>query len=211
LSNEKFIVQDGLSINTVEVFNANGILTGPSGTTINVAFAHANAAFDKANTASSGTLSGNVIVDSLTSNTFIALPESSRITGLTYVNTSIDMIDTFNVDEYRSVKYQIQITSPTGYESFDYVVLYDGVSLYGNTFNELNSAGSIGTPSANIAGNIATVYLSVTSYPATVAFIRDTIVNTGSAFPTDLMLPLTGDVTIDLMDGSATLDLETMG
>lgn len=51
LANEKFIVQDGLTINTVEVFTSDGVLVGPSGNTLNASFIHANAAFDKANSA----------------------------------------------------------------------------------------------------------------------------------------------------------------
>ena len=56
MSNDKFIVQDGLAINTIEVFTADGILIGPSGNTLNASFEHANAAFDYANTISTGTI-----------------------------------------------------------------------------------------------------------------------------------------------------------
>lgn len=51
MSNKQFIVQDGLTINTTDVFTANGVLIGPSGNTLNASYIHANAAFDKANSA----------------------------------------------------------------------------------------------------------------------------------------------------------------
>ena len=51
MSNKQFIVQDGLTINTTDVFTADGVLIGPSGNTLNASFVHANAAFDKANSA----------------------------------------------------------------------------------------------------------------------------------------------------------------
>ena len=50
MANEQFIVLDGLAVNTTNVFNSDGILVGPSGVTVNSAFAHANAAYDYANT-----------------------------------------------------------------------------------------------------------------------------------------------------------------
>ena len=51
MSNDKFIVQDGLTINTIEVFTADGVLIGPSGNTLNASFIHANSAYDQANSA----------------------------------------------------------------------------------------------------------------------------------------------------------------
>ena len=50
MSNDKFIIQDGLTINTVEVFNSDGILIGPSGNTLNAVYIHANSAYNQANT-----------------------------------------------------------------------------------------------------------------------------------------------------------------
>lgn len=51
MSNDKFIVQDGLTINTIEVFTADGVLIGPSGNTLNASYDHANSAYIHANSA----------------------------------------------------------------------------------------------------------------------------------------------------------------
>ena len=49
-----FSVKHGLTINTTEVFDSTGTLLGPSALTISESFDHANAAFDYANTLTSG-------------------------------------------------------------------------------------------------------------------------------------------------------------
>jgi hypothetical protein len=64
LSNDKFIVQDGLTINTIEVFTADGVLIGPSGNTLNASYTHANSAYDQANLAFNAANSQAVFVQS---------------------------------------------------------------------------------------------------------------------------------------------------
>ena len=61
MSNDKFIVQDGLTINTIEVFTADGVLIGPSGNTLNASYSHANSAYDQANLAFDTANTANVL------------------------------------------------------------------------------------------------------------------------------------------------------
>jgi hypothetical protein len=135
LSNDKFIVQDGLTINTIEVFTADGVLIGPSGNTLNASYSHANSAYDQANLAfdtantkvnkSGDTMTGDLNIDTANVHANVVIVNQTLYSGLaTAAATPLPNVIaqfTGNTDSY--VQVNTQNIDPFG--SADFVVTAD--------------------------------------------------------------------------------------
>lgn len=163
MSNDKFIVQDGLTINTIEVFTADGILIGPSGNTLNASYSHANSAYDQANLAfdtantkvskSGDTMTGdlnietaNVHANNLIVNqtlysglaTRAATPLPNVIAQFTGNTDSYVQVNTQNIDPLGSADYVV--TADVGTDT----VFYIDMGLNGSNSYDIDNASAIG-------------------------------------------------------------------
>ena len=128
MSNDKFIVQDGLAINTIEVFTADGVLIGPSGNTLNASFDHANSAFDAANTKvskSGDTMTGDLQLPSSNVYANNVIVNNTLFSGLaTRAATPLpNLIAQFTGNTSSYVQVNAQNIDPNG--SADFVVTSD--------------------------------------------------------------------------------------
>ena len=173
------------------------------------------AAFDAANNAS---VSGNIVVDSVTSNSYISIPYAIITTSYSFANTasSNTLVDNFDTTIFRGVKYNIQITSDMGYQISELsVVQYDTdvmISEYGLVCSN-TSIASLGTFYANVESGLVNLNFNGVGANNVLVVYKVGMANTGVAgvtgsggptLPEDL---LTGSGTIDLSSGSDTIDL----
>lgn len=118
-------------------------------------------------------------------------------------------VDSFVADDYRSVIYNVVLTTTAGYQSSEVRIMHNGTSAFLLESNKVVSNGTIGTFSSTISSGY--VYLKVTTPngPCVADFTKTEIPYTTAAqnivpIPEDLM---TGSATIDLMNGCGTIDL----
>jgi hypothetical protein len=177
----------------------------------------AQAAFDQANTGG-GSLPSNIVANSITSNTYVSIPYAIMTTGLAYANTagSNTKVDNFSTTIFRGAKYNIQITSDSGYQISELSLIQHDtdvmISEYGVVCSN-TSVDSLGTFYANVSSGIVNLNFNGVSGNNVVAVYKVGIANTGISgagggegpvLPEDLM---TGSGTIDLSSGSGTIDL----
>jgi hypothetical protein len=82
-------------------------------------------------------------------------------------------IDSFPSAKYRSARYNVQITSGTSYQSIGVNVLHNGSTVTKVTYNDINTAGSLGTFDANIiSGNLNLLFTPVNA-STTIHFVRE--------------------------------------
>ena len=92
-----------------------------------------------------------------------------------FVDTLQAAIDTFDVTKYRSARYNVQITSGTSYQSIGVNVLHDGSTVHKVTYNDLNTAGSLGTFDANIVSGHLQLLFRPVNGNTFVWYVRETL------------------------------------
>ena len=149
----------------------------------NLAYNQANSAFDGANTKVSktgDTMSGALIVSSITSNTGITVGSSSIVglTSNTYTTSSTSevSVDAFSASTYRSAKYFVQMTSSTSYHVIELILTHDGTTVYIAQYGEIYSGSSLGTFNATITGGILNLLFTPANSVTTVKLTRTTLV-----------------------------------
>ena len=76
-----------------------------------------------------------------------------RSTGLTTsATTANQVVDSISSSTFRSVKYQIQVTSSTSYHVTEVMVLHDGTTAYINEYGTFFTGSSLATFDADISG-----------------------------------------------------------
>lgn len=126
----------------------------------NSAFDVAGLAYDAANTKvskSGDTMSGTLIVPTLTANSTVTINSVStyRTTNVTTASTSQITLDSFNITDYRSAKYFIQISSGASHHSVEIGMLHDDTSVYINQYGEMLTNISLGTFDSTITLGVA--------------------------------------------------------
>lgn len=201
-------------------FLASGASAADAYQQANAAYDQANAAYSAANnaavkvTANAGpTISSNTISFNNTatisvsvvqdgSNANISFETNNPETSYNTTTTSIETIDSWSANTYRSGKYQMQVTSSLGYLACEVVIIHNGTSAnlvqYGNvTFG----TASLGTFSSDLSGGNTRLRFIATDSTTRIRYYRSLLKNDlgedPEILPTDLM---TGTNSYDLMN-----------
>jgi len=85
---------------------------------------------------------------------------NGNITSLTYtsINTNANanqIIDSFSINDIRSVKYQLQISSGTSYQAIELSILHagSGIDPLISEYDNINTSGVLATLDAVISGD----------------------------------------------------------
>ena len=176
----------------------DGVTTGGHSLALQVT---AQAAFDAANNVSTDTLTNGSKSFSLKANGTIYLPAGStlfsNIIALSTSNAN-QVIDTFDINQYRTVKYLIQSATDSDVHTTEVTLVQDGNSTYLSQYNDVSTT-TLFTPSASITGNTV-------SFTVSPAFTNTTfdIVRTGM-----VARAITAGPNGDLMSQSGVLDMNT--
>lgn len=105
----------------------------------------------------------------VTANTHTFTHGVTRSLTLTTSTTTADQVlDSISASTYRSVKYQVQITSSTSYHVTEVVVLHDGTDTYITEYGVMNTGTSLATFTADVSGGnvrlLTTPTNAVTTY-----------------------------------------------
>ena len=138
---------------TVNALVSNGAI---SGTTLN----------GTALTVTSSQNSGTETVQSLVSNTSVT-GQQFQLNGNVATTSGITQItvDSFVTSAYRTAHYIIQVTdnSASSYHSAQIMLIHDGTTVYKTEYNEIYTAGLLGTFDASISGGVLTLLFTATS------------------------------------------------
>lgn len=90
------------------------------------------------------------------------------VTLTTSDTTSNQVLDSISATSYRSVKYQIQITSSTSYHVTEVTVLHDGTDTFVTEYGTMTSGSSLATFTSDVSGGnvrlLTTPTNAVTTY-----------------------------------------------
>lgn len=111
----------------IEYWGANSIDATPVYILANNASNTANVALETANTKLDKLEFGNITSNSITTST----------------NTANQVLDLFSTTEYRSVKYQIQVTSSTDYQISEIILIHNGTNAYLTEYGLVSTNGSL--------------------------------------------------------------------
>lgn len=100
-----------------------------------------------------GSFSGDVIAADLTANNSLTIGANSHITATSFTtnSTSPVTVDSFLISQYRSSKYEVQITSSSKYHLIELRAVHDGVNVWLAQYGEIQTDGSLGNFDASIS------------------------------------------------------------
>jgi hypothetical protein len=129
--------------------------------TANASFIQANSAFSKANSAydAANTISGFITTTSFTTS-----------------STAQVAVDSFVTSAYRSVKYQVQLTSGSSYHTIELLLIHNGTTVYMTQYGEIYTGSSLGTFDASISTGTLSLLVTPTNAVTVVKTIRSAIV-----------------------------------
>ena len=140
----------------------------------------------------------------------ISLPASQTYSAnfvTTATSATTVVIDTFSSTQYRSGKYQLQMSSPLGYHVCEVAILHDDASIDYSQYGEVIMGATVANFTATISAGVVSLSIIPTvsiSTATSVSFVRTLINNLGSNFTPDL---LSGIGAEDLMTESGSFDL----
>lgn len=116
--------------------------------------------------AGAATVSGSMKANTISVN---SVGEVYSATLTTSTNTANQVVDaSLAIASFRSVKYQITVTSGSSYEYTEFMAIHDGTNVYVSEINTLPTASSLATFTADISGGnlrlLTTPVNAVTTY-----------------------------------------------
>lgn len=133
-------------------------------------------------------------------------------TSTTYTTTTVsqEVIDSISASSYRSGKYEIQLTSPIGFERVELTFIHNGTNVFTGVSGISSTSQSLGTFSSNIVnGNVQVIFVA-NNVDTTLVFTKKLTAPAGTTpgqsttIPEDLSA---GSGEIDLQAGDGEIDL----
>ena len=160
-------VTGALTYDDVTNVDSVGLITARSGIEFGV-----SGAGGSVTSAGNATFAGTVTSPSLIlDNGLITSSTSTKAT------TNQVQVDSFSATDYRSAKYQVQITRGSIYQSTEISVIHDGTSTYMTQYGTLRTDVNLATFSSAIIANTVRLLATPTSASSTVFKIVRTVVD----------------------------------
>jgi hypothetical protein len=124
-----------------------------------------------------GVFSGDVIANNLLANTSMSIGGVSNITSNSFTTTSTSQIpiDIFSITNYRSAKYEVQITSGSDYHVIELRALHDSTNVWLAQYGEITTNGSLGSFDASIVSGDFQLLFTPTNSSTIIRFYRTTL------------------------------------
>jgi len=81
--------------------------------------------------------------------------------------TAEQLVDRFEVDDYRSAKYLVQMTNGTDYHVTEVLLMHDGTDVYITEYGTMYTSNSLGSVSADIINNFVRLLVTPTNSSTT--------------------------------------------
>lgn len=145
---------------TLHYWSGSGIGTTPVYQAANQAVIIAQQALDAAN---------NVLQDLTYANLF-----SNSVN--TSINTANQVLDIFSSSTYRSVKYQIQVTSGSDYQTSEVSLIHNGSNSFLTEYGVITTNSSLINYDTDMSGGSVRLLMSPTNNINTIKFVKTSIV-----------------------------------
>lgn len=151
-------------------WNASNAVYNMANTALNVA----NSVYDLANTALN---TANVAIAS-SSSKMQSLDYANITSTLTITsnNSTSQVLDHFSVSTYRSVKYQIQVTSSTDYQVSELSLIHNGTNSYITEYGVISTNGTLMSYDADISGGNVRLLMNPVNNINTIKLVKTSIV-----------------------------------
>lgn len=169
----EFSITNGYSIGKIKVF-VNGVLlnssdyTATNGTSIILS--------------SPASLNDDVTIEKWYNDTNVA-NSYSLIYGnidsnniITTTNSANQVLDLFSTALYRSVKYQVQVTSSTSYQISELLLIHDGTTSYITEYGLITTNGVLMSYDTDVSGGSVRLLISPTNNNNSIKFTKTSIV-----------------------------------
>lgn len=125
-----------------------------------------------------GTFSGTVLADDISSNTTISIGGNSQLEAISYTTNSTSQvtIDSFSISEFRSAKYEVQITSGSKYHLIELRAVHDGSSVWLAQYGEIQTDGSLGNFDSTISSGNLNLLFTPSNAITTLKIYRNALV-----------------------------------
>ena len=96
--------------------------------------------------------------------------------SLTTSSTSQVALDEFSVTRFRTVKYQLQVTSGTGFHAAEFVIVHNGTSTFNTEYAIVMTGNALATFDSDISGgNVRLLITPASTSSTTFKLIRSAI------------------------------------
>jgi hypothetical protein len=157
----------------VTIHHTNGVQVGgntlhTSGLTLN------HVTISGVSTISQLNIENGITISGIVTSSSYSLPDGLISSGVsTTTTTSETSIDSFSASDYRSAKYQIQITTGSEYQITEVFVVHDGTSSYQTEYATVKTGTTLSTFSSDInTGNVRLLATPTSSDSTTFKIIR---------------------------------------
>jgi len=102
---------------------------------------------------------------------------TSTLTSISYTssNTNQVIVDRFLTSEFRSAKYDVQLTNGSNYHVFEVRVLQDGSSAFITQYGEIFTSTRLGNVDASCSGGYLNLLFQPDASPTTIKLLRTAI------------------------------------
>lgn len=132
--------------------------------------------YDEANVVITIDVTNTTVKNKLKVNNSLSV-NTSTLTSISYTssNTNQVIIDKFLTSEFRSAKYDVQLTNGSNYHVFEVRVLQDGTTAFITQYGEIFTSTRLGNIDASCSGGFLNLLFQPDASPTTVKLLRTAI------------------------------------
>lgn len=102
--------------------------------------------------------------------------QNLTVSSLTTTSTSQATLDVFDVEQFRSARYQIQVTSGSSYHTAELIIVHDGSNTYNTEYAIIKTGDSLATFTSDVSsGNVRLLVTPASTDSTTFKAIRTSI------------------------------------
>lgn len=102
--------------------------------------------------------------------------ENITVSSLTTTSTSQASLDIFDKEQFRSARYQIQVTSGSSYHTVEFIIVHDGTNTYNTEYAIIKTGDALATFTSDVSsGNVRLLVTPASSNSTTFKAIRTSI------------------------------------
>ena len=102
--------------------------------------------------------------------------QNLSISTLTTTSTDQVALDVFDVDQFRSARYQIQVSSGSDHHTVEFIIVHDGTTTFNTEYAIITTDGALASFSSDISsGNVRLLVTPTSATSTTFKAIRTSI------------------------------------
>jgi hypothetical protein len=104
--------------------------------------------------------------------------QNITVSSLTTTSTDEVALDIFDSDQFRSARYQVQVTRGSNYHTVDFIIVHDGTTTYNTEFAIVKTSDTLASFNSDISGGNVRLLITPSSADSTTFKAIRTSINT---------------------------------